>query len=60
MCSNQIAKKEQAHEDSIWTVSWAAKTNLIVTGGVDEKVHRETRVFFLFIFMVFKGEGGVP
>eukprot|EP00954_Amorphochlora_amoebiformis_P020796 1341930-Amorphochlora_amoeboformis.AAC.1 len=34
----QLVKKENAHDDSIWSVAWTQKTNLIVTAGVDEKV----------------------
>ena len=29
---------EAAHEDSVWTVCWTAKSNVLLTGSVDETV----------------------
>ncbi len=39
-----IQKIDQAHEDSVWTVSWVPGTALLVTGSVDEtaKVWEQT------------------
>lgn len=33
-----LHRLEQAHEDSIWTAAWAAGSNVLVTGSVDESV----------------------
>lgn len=31
-----LSKLDNAHEDSVWTVTWAAGSNRLVTGSVDE------------------------
>jgi WD40 repeat protein len=33
-----LHKLEDAHDDSVWTVSWTPSSNIIVTGSVDESV----------------------
>lgn len=33
------AEGDETHQDSVWTCTWSAKDNLLVTGSVDESVN---------------------
>jgi len=33
-----LQKLENSHDDSLWTVTWAPNSNILITGSVDESV----------------------